>query len=155
YSSPNGSFNTVQELAFTATLDDKALLVDAVDRGLQPHATIAFELSGQRDNGNDHGIYFELGVAPAFAIGQLGSMALTLTVPATIGLSLGGYYEDLTGGGDELFGYFDVGAVVTAPLDFMPARSGPWQGEVGLHLLMLGDNLEQRNNGDTSELILS
>jgi hypothetical protein len=32
---------------------------------------------------------------------------------------------------------------------------GPWQASTGLHWLLLGDNLEARNNGDTSELIFS
>lgn len=164
YTSPNGTFDpvrrrgfrtTVEELAFTAGYDDKGLLLDSIDSGLRPHATIAFELDGQRDNGNDRGIYGELGIAPTFALGQFGSFDVTLEVPVTMGLSLGHYYEDQSGGGDETFGYLDVGAVLSAPLTFLPARVGGWQGELGLHWLLLGNNLEERNDGDTSELILS
>jgi hypothetical protein len=164
YTSPNGEFDpvrrrgfreTVEEIAFTAGFDDRALWIDGLDSGLRPHITIAFELDGQRDNGNDRGVYAEVGVAPRFDVGQVGSLEVALTVPVTIGFSLNDYYEDQSGGNDEKFGYLDVGAVFTSPLKFLPYGAGPWTAELGLHWLLLGNNLEERNDGDTSELILS
>jgi hypothetical protein len=157
YSSPNGALlpKPVQELAFSVGLDDRGMLVDDVDSGLRPSLLIAFELSGQRDFGNDRGIYLQPGIEPTFRIGELGQMPLTLEVPVTAGFSLGDYYEELGGGNDEFFGFLDVGAEISAPLSFMPARLGPWTGVLGLHWLLLGDNTEERNNGDTTELILS
>jgi hypothetical protein len=156
YHSPNGSFATIEELAFSVAIDDRGMLVDDVDSGLRPSAMIAFEVDGgQRDFGNDRGIYAQLGIEPTFGIGRLGSMDLTLEVPVQIGLSLGDYYEEVGGGNDEVFGFLDIGAEVSAPLSFMPARLGPWTGMVALHWLLLGDNTEERNNGDTTELILS
>lgn len=162
--SPNAFFDpvrnrgfgtTVEELSFTASYDDRALLQDRVANGLQPHVKVAFELDGQRDNGNDRGIYGEIGVAPAFALGESGAFDLTLAVPLTFGFSLTDYYEDQSGGRDEFFGYFDLGAVLSTPLAFLPTRLGPWQGQAALHWIVLGDNLEERNDGDSSELILS
>jgi hypothetical protein len=165
YTSPNGEFDTqrrrgfvngtVEELAFTLGYDDRQLLVESIDSGLRPHVTVAFELDGQRDNGEHVGIYAELGVAPQFGLGQSGPFDLKLTVPVTLGTSLSDYYEDQGGGNDEFFGYLSVGAVLSSPLSFMPRRLGPWNGELGLQWLLLGDNLEERNDGDTSELILS
>jgi hypothetical protein len=157
YSSPNDSLlvKPVQELAFSVGLDDRGMLVDDVDSGLRPTVLIAFELSGQRDFGNDRGVYLQAGIEPTFGIGQLGDLPLTLEVPVTAGFSLGDYYEEVGGGNDEFFGFLDVGAEISAPLSFMPARLGPWTGMVGLHWLLLGDNTEERNNGDTTELILS
>ena len=85
-----------------------------------------------------------------------GGAALTIVaVPVTLGCSLSDYYEDQTGGDDNFFGFFDVGVVASSALPFLPARMGPWVGELGLHWLLLGDNNEERNVGDTSEILLS
>jgi hypothetical protein len=45
-----------------------------------------------------------------------------------------------------------AGGVLSAPLTFLPPRLGPWQGHVGLHLLVLGHNNDRRNNGDAAEI---
>lgn len=164
YTSPNGFFDparrrgfrtTVEELSFTADFDDRGQLVESIDSGLQPHVTIAFELDGQRDNGQHVGIYAEAGIAPQWALGETGDFDVKLTVPVTLGTSLSDYYEDQSGGGDEFFGFLSVGAELSSPLSFVPKRLGAWTGDVGLHWLLLGDNLEERNDGDTSELILT
>jgi hypothetical protein len=150
----------VEELVFTFDFNDRGMWLESIDGGLQPSLVLAFELDGQREvatvNGGHSGVYLGVGVEPSFVVGQIGDGDLTLTLPATLGLSLRDYYERTNGGGnDDFFGYLDVGAELSAPLKFLPARMGPWQGEVGLHLLLLGDNNRARNSGDTSELILS
>lgn len=155
YHSPNGSFGTVEEIALSLGLDDKGMFVESIESGLQPSLVLAIETDGQADAGNHVGIYAQFGIEPTFGIGQLGSLDVTLAVPVTLGCSLSDYYEDQTGGDDNFFGFFDVGVVASSALPFLPARMGPWVGELGLHWLLLGDNLEARNGGDTSELILS
>jgi hypothetical protein len=163
YDTPNGtaSFSKggapVEEFVFTFDYDDRGMWFESIDSGLRPSLVLAFETDGQRDvaAGGHIGIYAGLGIAPSFVIGQLGEGDLTLTLPATLGLSLRDYYERAGGGNNDFFGYLDIGADLSAPLKFLPARMGPWEGEVGLHLLVLGDNQRARNNGDTSELILS
>ncbi|MBL8751996.1 MAG: hypothetical protein JNK15_01740 [Planctomycetes bacterium] len=156
YYSPNGSFGTVEELAFSFGLDDRGLLTDAVESGLRPSLVLAVETDGQADAGNHVGIYAQFGIEPLFALGQFGSLDATLAVPVTLGTSLSDYYEDPSAGGDdEFFGFLDIGAVVSSPLPFMPSRLGPWTGELGLHWLLLGDNNEERNVGDSAELIVS
>lgn len=155
YTSPNDSFDNVQELQFRARLDDRAMWFESIESGLQPTMTIAFETNGQRDFGDDRGIYLQVGVAPFFGIGNLGEAPLTLTVPVAAGFSLGDYFEEVGGGNDEFFGFFDVGAELSCPLQFLPARMGPWNAMAALHFLVLGDNAEERNQGDASELIFS
>lgn len=155
YHSPNGTFGTVEEIAFSIGLDDQGLLFDGVASGLQPSLVIAIETDGQADAGNHVGIYAQFAIEPSFPLGQLGSLDVTLAVPVTLGTSLSDYYEDLNGGDDDFFGFLDIGAVATSPLPFLPARAGAWVGELGLHWLVLGDNNEQRNVGDTSEIIVS
>lgn len=155
YASPNGAAaalgRPVQELAFSAQWDDSGVISE--NFSLKPRVTIARELSGQRDQGSDRGIYAEVAIAPDWVIGKLGESDMTLTLPATLGLSFGDYYENVGGGGDETFGYLQVGGVLSAPLDFLPARMGPWSGHVGLHALLLGDSTDRRNGGDSAELI--
>ena len=65
------------------------------------------------------------------------------------------WIQDNSGGRDDFFGYLDVGAEITTAITFLPERMGPWQASAGLHWLLLGDNNEERNGGDTSELIFS
>lgn len=165
YTSPNGSFNafsagrfnTVQEIAFSAHIDDKggrSLLFD-FESGLQPHATIAFELDGQRDFGNQKGIYVEAGVEPSFKIGKLGDGDLTFSLPVTIGLSLSDYYESVGGGDSDTFGFLDVGGRLSSPLTFMPPRFGKWNADAALHFLLLGDNTGDFNSNDSSEIIFT
>ncbi|MFT4515934.1 MAG: hypothetical protein ACI89X_004753 [Planctomycetota bacterium] len=155
YSSPNGTSvgigAPIQELAISARFDDAGIVSE--NFSLQPTVTIAREISGQRDGGNDHGIYAQLAVSPSWVIGKLGESDLKLTLPATLGLSLGDYYENVGGGGDKFLGFLQAGGALSAPLDFMPARLGPWSGHVGLHLLLLGDSTDRRNGGDSGELI--
>lgn len=166
YTSPNNSFNalqryglreTVQELAFTFGYDDRQLLLESLDSGLQPYFKVAFELDGQRDNGirGGEGIYGEVGIRPSFALQQDEPNGLRLAVPVKAGFSFSDYYEDNSGGRDDFFGYLDVGAEITTAITFLPERMGPWQASAGLHWLLLGDNNEERNGGDTSELIVS
>lgn len=156
YSSPNGSFGTVEEIAFSLGIDDRGLITDAVESGLRPSFVLAVETDGQADLGSHVGIYGQFAIEPLFALGQFGSFDVTLAVPVTLGTSLSDYYEDPSSGdGDEFFGFLDVGASLSSPLPFMPSRLGPWTGELGLHWLLLGDNNEERNVGDASEFIVS
>lgn len=154
YHSPNGRFGTVEELIFTAKYDDRAQLVESLASGLQPRVELAIELDGQSDAGSHVGAYLGLGIEPSFVIGKLGESDMKLSVPTTLGLSLADYFED-NAGNDDFFGYLEVGAVLSTALTFLPARMGPWDGHVGLHWLLLGDNNEDRNVGDTTELVFS
>ncbi len=154
---PQRGFRAVEELSLTLDFDDRALLVDGLRSGLQPHATVAFELNGQRDNGNDRGVYAEIGVAPWIALDDENGAGLRLSFPVKAGFSLFGYYEsqNQAAGGDELFGFLDMAAALSSPLSWLPKGMGPWHGEAALHWILLGNNLEQRNNDDTGALFFT
>ena len=156
YDTPNGSAialaRPIQEVAFYGAYNDSGLISD--DFQLNPTVTIAYETVGQRDRGGDRGTYAEFAVAPAWDIGHYGGNEITLTVPTRLGLSFGDYYERTGGGNDDFLGYLQAGGVVSAPLTFLPARLGPWTGHFGVHALVLGDNNQARNGGDTLEVFI-
>ena len=142
YTSPNGSFGTVKELSFKVSVDDSGALGAF---SLKPYAVLAQELDGQADGGANEGTYLELGIGPGYAASRA-----SLTFPLKVGLSLGDYYEGLTG--DETFGFFSVGGVVTVPFTSMPTRFGSWNIHGGVEFLMLGDRNEAVF-GDSSHVI--
>lgn len=124
YTSPNGMFATVKELAVRFGIDDSGLLGGAA---VKPYVLVARELgeSGQADGGLEQGLYLELGAAPGYA-----SSRLSVAVPVKFGFSLGDYYEGPDG--DETFGYFSVAGLVTVPLSSQPTRFGTWNVHGGL-----------------------
>jgi hypothetical protein len=142
--SPNAMFSTVKEIQFKVS---KAHL-------LAPYGFLAFELGddtpglNQADAGLNNGTYLELGVGPSWAVG--GGMA-TVAVPVKLGLSLSDYYEGASG--DEKFGFFDVGGLVTVPLSRIPSQFGAWNIHGGADVLIFGDTTKAFNAGDRSKVV--
>ncbi len=151
YTSPNGFFNTVQEIALGLSYNDSKLLGPFA---LNPSILIAFETHGQADAGRNEGVYMQVGLAPGLTLFEKSSYPLTLTFPLTLGLSLSDYYERIgVGGGDDTFGYFSMGANLAVPLAFIPPSFGAWQLKASLQGLFLGENLKAANRGDGTEFI--
>ncbi len=144
YLSPNDSFSSIHELALTLAMDDSDLLVFP----LSPHIGLAIEMAGQADGGASEGVYLELGVEPS--VGVMNDR-VTVSLPATLGLSLSNYYESGTGM-DDGFGFLDVGAVAAMPLA-LPEGYGAWEVSGGVHLLYLGSYLEALNDGNQVQVI--
>ena len=129
YTSPNGLFGTVKEIAFKLSVDDSGRLGAAAVR---PYVLLARELSGQADGGAEEGTYVEIGVAPGVALSRV-----SVSVPVKVGLSAGNYYEGLNG--DETFGYVSVAGIATVPFTSMPTRFGTWNVHGGVEYQRLGD----------------
>ncbi len=138
YTSPNGSFGTVKELAIKFAHASK----------FAPYATIAFELSGQADGGSNEGTYAEIGVAPSWPLGSRGA---TVGVPVKLGFSLSDYYE--LSGSDNKFGYIDGGVLLTMPFSTAPTKFGTWNIHGGVNFLGFGDTTKAFNNGDSGQVI--
>lgn len=147
--SPSDAFETVQELGFTLALDDSEWLKAW---SLKPYATVAIETGADASDGadSDTGVYMELGVAPGFSF-DINKTPVTLTFPASVGLSLSDYYQD-AGGDDDTFGFAQVGARASIPLGD-PGRFGAWTLNAGVSVLFLGDHTKAFNNGDDTEVI--
>jgi hypothetical protein len=138
YTSPNGSFGTVHEIAFKV----------AKTHFLSPYGLIAFELDGQADGGSNEGTYLELGVGPSWPIA--GGKA-TISVPTKVGLSLNDYYEGPDG--DSRFGFFQVGGLVTLPITSPTNKFGGWALKGGVDVYAFGDTPKLFNNGDSGKVV--
>ena len=134
YTSPNGMFPTVKEIAFKFAVDDSGYLGGAA---VKPYVLLAREFDedgGQADFGAEPGTYLELGAAPGYSTSRV-----SVAVPVKVGLSLDHYYE---GGpsGDERFGFFSVAGIATVPLSSGPTRFGTWNVHGGVEYLRLGES---------------
>ena len=145
YMSPNASFGTITETAFSLGMDDSAMFGAF---SMYPHVVLAVELNGQADGGTSEGVYLEVGVEPGMDIFDgLGS----LSFPVTFGFSMSNYYENTDIGLDSTFGYFDIGADLVFPLTIMPEGYGDWELAGGFHFLSLGEFLKEINDGDGAQ----
>lgn len=146
YASPNGFAALTEEAIVSLAFDDTDLWGEA-SAGLQPALTLGFETKGQLDGGAGRGTYVQVAIEPGFELGRVAGLDLSLTLPVAFGFSLDDYYED-GNGRDRAFGFVDVGAVLSAPLPFVPARMGPWTLSLSVHALALGSTPEALNGGD-------
>jgi hypothetical protein len=138
YTYPNGGWTNVKELSFKLSMAHR----------FAPYGLIAFELDNQADGGSQEGTYLELGVGPSW---PLADGRATLAIPVKLGMSLSDYYE--LSGADSSFGFFDIGALLTVPLNGIPSSYGAWNFHAGLDVLALGDTAEAFNvnkDGETS-----
>ena len=145
YMSPNASFTSITEMAFSLGMDDSALFGTF---SMHPHVALAVELNGQADGGTSEGVYLELGVEPGMDIGD---SSASLSFPITFGFSMSNYYENKDIGLESTFGYFDIGADINFPLTIFPPGYGDWELSGGFHLLSLGEYLEFLNDGDSTQ----
>ncbi len=161
YTSPNGSYDTINEVNVALSYDDSSLWGESGFSGLAPTLSVAFEIDGQTDQatepqGTDQGIFLGVGIEPSFVVGHLGSepdaAEITLTVPAHAGFSFSDYYEDATGD-DDTFGYWDLGTFVAFPLNGVPARYGSWEMSLGVQGVFLAGHQKELNHDEGFELV--
>ena len=137
YTSPNGLFGTVQEIAFKVGVSHK----------VAPYVLLAQELGDVgADGGANKGTYLEIGAGPSW---PLAKGKATIAIPVKLGLSANNYYE--LNGEDNAFGFFDVGALVTVPLSGIPASYGAWNFHVGADVLAFGDTTKAFNKDKSSK----
>ncbi len=148
YTSPNDAFDTVEEVDLTVGYDDSNLLGDWA---LSPSLTFAFE-TGNTLLGSDLGTYLGIDFGPSFQLIKSDAAPLTLSVPVTVGLSLGNYYEDANDS-DNTFGFTRVGVDLSMPLKFIPDDLGTWTVHGGPSFMFLGANNDALNNGDAFEVV--
>lgn len=149
YTSPNGSFATVHEMAGGVTWSDAALTARVLgDRflGFTPAVVVAREVEGTA-SGMRNGTYVGVSIRPTVAIAR-GAVPVTLALPVEVGLSAGGYYDDMDGGDDRV-GMVALGTVATAGLTFLPSRFGVWSAVGTMRAYWLGTREAAKTDGRT------
>ncbi|MEX2671701.1 MAG: hypothetical protein WD294_06285 [Phycisphaeraceae bacterium] len=128
YMYPGYDIDSINEVGLTLAYDDSELLGDFA---MAPYVGFFFET----DSGSSENRYFEVGFGPSFDLieSQDDGVGLALSIPVTVGLDMGEYY------GDNTFGFFDIGAVVSTPLGFIPGDFGAWEAYAGVHYIRLGN----------------
>lgn len=154
YTSPSDAFDTVQEIDLSVSYDDSENpLLGPI--ALSPSATIALEFGDNAADGADTGAYLQLGIEPSHTYDSEGLLlkGLTVSLPITVGLSLDDYYE--FDGGNDTFGYFDIGLAAALPI--LEGRGlGDVEISAALHALFLSDDLSSINEDrDDFELIFT
>ena len=140
YTSPNNAFETVQELNFKLAWDDS----EAFGKfAVHPWANFAFE-TNRTSFGPKKGTGLQLGIAPVLYAAESGSF--TLSAPAELGLALDDYYEK-AGGGENTFGYANVGLLMSIPLSFVPEGAGAWSLNLSGKYYFFSETLEETNRG--------
>ncbi len=137
---PAGGGIFAEEVDFTFSLDVTEF---DLPECLSPTVTLAVETDGGSDAGTNKGTYLEIALEPTIEdVFGSSSTSVDLAIPLTVGLSLNDYYEDGMGN-DDTFGFFDIGAVFSTPLDnLIPADYGSWTASIGVHAIFLGDSAE-------------
>lgn len=137
YTSPNGLFNTVHEIAFKTAIVHK----------VSPYVLLAQELGATgADGGANKGTYVELGIGPSWPVA--GGKA-TIGIPVKVGVSANNYYE--LNGVDNKFGFLDVGALITVPLTAIPAHYGAWNIHFGGDAFLFGETTKAINAGQRAK----
>jgi hypothetical protein len=153
YSSPNGAFREVHEIAGTLAYDDSDLLGAFA---LHPSLTIAHELgpNGADGPGKGDGTYLELGLTPGFDIlspGDQRGWGLRLNFPQVLGVSLANYYEN-DAGKSQTFGFYETGARLIATAPSRGSVTFSFWG--GVRALFLGDATREFNRHRESTQVI-
>lgn len=142
YTSPNGAFDTVQEVEMKGSWDDSEVLGRAA---LNPSVTFAVE-TDRTSFGDKRGSMVALGVAPTLYDGGE-DFPLSISLPIETGISIDNYYEE-PGRSNEHFGYLSWGVAATVPLDFVPKDYGSWSASVSGLGYYFSNPLTRVNSGD-------
>lgn len=151
YTYPDNAFEAIHEIGVSTGFDDTKLWENTSLKGftLNPEFGVYFET----DDGNgSEDIYAELKITPSFQL-NLDNVPVIghgkLSLPCVLGMSFDDYYLG-SDGDNALFGYVQVGAAISVPLDFIPAKYGAWSatGQIN-YLHMLADSTEFANDGGT------
>ena len=143
YTSPNGAFNTTQELNFKLNWDDS----EAFGKwSMQPWVNFAIETQNT-SFGTHSGQGVQMGIAPTLYKTENGSF--TLTAPCELGLAIHRYYETASGG-ENTFGYGNIGLLASFPLKFIPEGAGAWTFSIGGKYYAFSETLENVNDGKST-----
>jgi hypothetical protein len=146
YTSPNGAFDTVEELDLRFDWDDSEALKDVPLAPFSPWINWAVE-TDRSSNGPDEGAGVQMGIEPLLYQLDNDEFPLAFTAPIELGLSIVDYYEN-DDGSNEAFGYLSYGVAMNLPLEFLDASWGDFSLGFSAKGLHLGNSLAEVNHGD-------
>jgi hypothetical protein len=144
YTSPNGAFDTTQELNFKLAWDDSETLGRWA---IGPWINFAVETHGTAF-GDKEGSGVQMGIAPTLYTFEDETYPVTFTTPLELGLSIDNYYER-EDGTENHFGYLTFGLSASMPLAFIPATAGAWSLTLTGKGYYLSNTLAEANRGRT------
>jgi hypothetical protein len=159
--SPNDGFSTFHGLNLKLAYDS----TDLIGFNLGLYGQVLFELENKAGTGSDEGVYYEVGIAPAFPIADTG---ITLTFPIFAGFGSSDFYgsgrtkdvgdldvddtvlgvdgdKAVVGIDNESFGFFSAGVTASYNLSFIPECYGTWTVSAGYAYYHLGDGTSDFN----------
>lgn len=145
---PSNGLEETQEAAIAVSFDDSDLLGPW---SLKPTAMVIFEVAGGFSDGLGHGTYLQLGITPGFDVPITDKTALRVDFPVTAGFSLSRYYQD-AGGGDQFFGYVQVGPKLSIPLP-LADELGRWTVSGSASLIYMNDHAALSNGGANTQWV--
>jgi len=143
YSSPNGAFDTVEELNLKLEWDDSEVLGRFA---LAPWVNLAME-THLTSFGDDKGEGVQLGIEPTLFELESDEYPLSFSLPAELGLTIDDYYEDANGS-ENTFGYASLGLMASLPITAIPENFGSWSVSAGGKIFFLSETLQDVNRGD-------
>lgn len=158
--SPNRRFDTVEELYLRGDIADKRLwdlkgglggLKWEFD-GARVYGFFAWETDGQRDGGDNRGVYAEVGANPGITLRPCDDFTFSLSVPFSVGFNVF-EYQEVPFKGDAPFGFFKLGAEGAIPLQWISSKYGQWSLYGGVHWYNLGQNASRFNKRHNDEVV--
>jgi hypothetical protein len=143
YTSPNGAFQTAQELNFKLAWDDS----ETFGRwAVGPYVNFAVETHNTAFGPNE-GSGVQMGIGPTlFTLFEGSDMPVTFTAPIELGLAIDDYYEE-EDGDENTFGYLNFGLSASVPLAFIPEGAGAWSFTLTGKGWYLSNTLAEANRG--------
>lgn len=148
YTSPNGAFDTVQEVDFRFDWDDTEFSKDLPLAPFNPWINWAVETDrSSNPNTGDQGAGVQMGFEPLLFEFDNEDFPLAFTAPIELGLSIDDYYTN-ENGSNRGFGYISYGVAANLPLAFLDASWGDVSVGFSAEGLHLDHELANINHGD-------
>jgi hypothetical protein len=128
FDSPDGAFQTDNNLEFTLNYNDTGML--APDVGIRPYARLFYNIDGSSTvllGRNGSTFDAELGLIPTYTWKAIPNYPITFSLPTYVTVGPATFW-----GGTANVGVFTTSLGATVPLSFIPRKYGTWHLDAGV-----------------------